>query len=195
MATDIQIHRCRFQFSLRTLLLIFIPVALLSGLAVWLFRPPPIDVEVTVERFSWYKATDGNGVGLGAEVRITNRSKHTVWHLEYPRYFLLELVDGKWLESFTGTKMEPDWWSSHAGMQSYTVFVGPISEKATEIKVAIPFTTDRFMPKAHLVFSPVVKMVKKGKDYFPEVKEETTCNADDQNNEGHLPPAKSGQGN
>ena len=199
---DVDVPRHWFQFSLRALLLLFIPVALLTALATWLFRPPPIDVAMIVKGFSWYG--DGAGHrGLGAEVCIVNRSKHTVWYLEYPRYYLLQLVDGKWTESLTGTKLpaisgkaEQDWWSPQNGMQTTNILVGPISEKATAMKVAIPFTTDRFMPKSHLVFTPVVQIVKKGRNYFPKVEEgaDIPQSLDAHVNEGHLPSSNGGQG-
>ncbi|MCE5267879.1 MAG: hypothetical protein LLG00_08330 [Planctomycetaceae bacterium] len=175
MASDSDWRRRRFQFSLRTLLLSFIPVALLTALGTWLFRPPPIDVAMTVERFCWYKDADGR-VGLEAEVRVTNTSRDTVWYLENPRWYMAQYVDGQWLGSSSGTELPgrqgKDWWSPQEGMQSITLPVGAISEKATAVKVGIPFTTDRFMPKAHWVFTPNVKIVKKGKDRFPEVEKD-----------------------
>jgi hypothetical protein len=98
-----------------------------------------------------------------------------VWYLENPRYCLLQRVDGIWLQSLSGTQLledpEKDCWSAQDGMESITILVGPISEKATAVKVGIPFTTDRLAPKPHWVFSPDVKIAKKGEDYSPEVKE------------------------
>jgi hypothetical protein len=181
MTLRFRISRRSFPFSLRTLLLLFVPVALLAGLASWLFRPPPIDLAITVERFYWFKDTLGNGVGLGAEVRITNKSKDTVWYMENPRYCLLQCVDGSWLTSSRGMSLprapgevERDWWSPQDGMQTKTISVGPISEKATAIQVMIPLTTDRLMPRRHWVSSPEVRITKKGNDYVLEARG-TSC--------------------
>lgn len=179
MALYIQVPKGRFQFLLRTSLLLFIPVALLTGCS------PPIDVEVTVEQFYWYKSDipEMRGrVGLGAKVRITNRSSNTVWYMENPRYCLIETVDKRWLTSSSGAspprtpgKAEQDWWLPQNGMESRTIDVGPISEKATAIRIVVPFTTDKFMPKRHWVSGPEVKIVKRGKDYFPEVEKGAHC--------------------
>jgi hypothetical protein len=169
MTSKDQVPKRRFQYSLRTLLLLFIPAVLFTALAKWLFCPPPIDVAITVQRFSWYKAFNGR-TGLAAEVRITNRSTHTVWYLENPRYCAAQLVDGLWLESsISSPNAKEDWWTPQDGRGSITIHVGPIEEKATAMKIVVAFTTDRFMPKRHWVSSPEVRIVKKGKDLFPEV--------------------------
>jgi hypothetical protein len=60
-------------------------------------------------------------------------------------------------------------------MQTVTISVAPIWEKATAMRVAVAFTTDRFMPKRHWVFSPEIRIVKKGKIYYPEMEEEASC--------------------
>ena len=62
-------------------------------------------------------------------------------------------------------------WTALHTTESITILASPISENATEMKVAVPFTTEWFPTKAHWVFCPVVKIVKKGQDFFPEVKE------------------------
>ena len=161
-----------FQFSLRTLSLLFIPLALGMALATWLYETRRIDVAITVDRCLSYD--DGNGrSALGAEVRTTNRLRSRVWYLEYPRYCLLQRVDGNWQTSWTGTKLsslaeEPDWWTVLEGMESATFLVGPISEDATEIQVGVPFTTDRFAPKPHWLFTPVLRKV--GNAYLPKSK-------------------------
>jgi hypothetical protein len=179
---DVQVPKRRFQYSLRTLLLLCIPVVLFAGLGRWLFHPPPIDVVMTVKRFYWYQDMPEGRVGLAADVSITNRSRDTVWYMENPRYVLLQLVDGMWLESSTGCSLarllgepEQDWWLPQDGMQTVTIPVSPVSEKATVMRVAVAFTTDRFMPKRHWIFSPEIRIVKKGKDFFPEVKEGDAC--------------------
>ncbi len=174
MISGSQAPRRRFQVSLRTLLVLFIPIALLTALATWLFRPPPIDVVITVDRLCWYEGVGGNGLsglGLGAEVRVVNRSKHRVWYLENPRYYLLQCVDGCWAGSSSGSKpagpaeeTEKDWWSPQDGMQSSTILVGPISEKATAMKVGVPLTTDRIAPRPHWVFTPEMHIVMEGNE-------------------------------
>ena len=176
MASNSEAPKCRVRFSLRTLLLLFIPVALVTSLAKWLFSPPPIDVAMTVDRFSWFETVDGRGspvVALGADVRVVNRSRWTVWYLENTRYYLFQRVDGKWAQRWsgsrlTGAKEDQLWWSAQEGRQSISLLV-PVSEDATAIKIGIPFTTDRFNRKAHWRFTPMVKVTKKGQDYFPEV--------------------------
>lgn len=172
----------RFQFSLRSLLFMFVPVALLAGLANWLLCPPAIDVAIKVERFRSYKDAEGNGIGLAADVSLVNKSNNALWYMENPRWCLLQLVDGKWLASSRGTDPPAtsgtagrDWWSVQNGLQTATILVGPVSEKATAIKIVVPFTTDRFMPRRHWVSSPEVRIVKRGKDYLPEVERGASC--------------------
>ena len=55
-------------------------------------------------------------------------------------------------------------------MESVTILAGPISESATELRVAMPFTTEVAPADAHWVISAAVKIVKRGQDYFPESK-------------------------
>ena len=56
-------------------------------------------------------------------------------------------------------------------MESVTILVGPISESATEMRVGVPFTSQRFAPtEVRWIYSHVIKIVKKGQDYFPETK-------------------------
>jgi hypothetical protein len=119
---------------------------------------------------------------LVADMSITNRSRDTVWYLENPRYCLLQLVDGKWLAASEGCrppgtsgKPEQDWWQPQDSMQTTKLLAGAISEKATAMRVVVAFTTDRFMPKRHWVFSPEIRIVKKGKDYSAEMEEGAAC--------------------
>jgi hypothetical protein len=182
MSLDVQVSKRRFQFSLRTLLLLCIPVVLLAGLARWLFCPPPIDVAITVKRFYWYNNTPSDPVGWVADVSITNRSRDAVWRMGNPRWCLLQLVDGKWRAVSVGCsptwapgRPEQDWWLPLESMETVTIPVGAISEKATMMRVVVAFTTDRFMPKRHWVFSPEIRIVKKGKNYFPEMEEGAGC--------------------
>jgi hypothetical protein len=182
MSSDVPVPKRWFQFSLRTLLLLFIPVILLAGLARWLFCPPPIDVTMTVKRFYWYRNMPTEPLFLVADLAVTNRSRNTVWRMGNPRYCLLERVDGKWLASSVGCspgwapgRQEQDWWLPLDGTKPVTIPVGVDPKKATVIRVVVSFTTDRFMPKRHWVFSPEIKIVKKGKNYFPEVDKGAGC--------------------
>ena len=175
MASGKETLRCRLRISLRTLLLLFIPAALATSLAIWLFIPPTINVVTTVDRFLWFRTLDGRGLpvlALGAEVRVVNRSRCKVWYLENARYYLFECVDAEWTGSWSGTLLpetpERELWSALEGMQSMRILV-PISKDATEIKVGIPFTADRFNRKAHWVFTPMMKIKKEGEGYSPEV--------------------------
>ena len=62
-------------------------------------------------------------------------------------------------------------WTPLRTVEPLTILAGSISEGATEMRVGLPFTTERLAPtRVHWVFSPVVKIVKKGQDYFPEIK-------------------------
>jgi hypothetical protein len=136
---------------------------------------------MTVKRFYWHRNVPSDPLFLAADVSITNRSKDTVWYMGNPRYCLLELVDGKWQDISmswrsprTAGEPEQDWWLPQDSKQTITVPVG-ISENATAMRVAVAFTTDRFMPRRHWVFSPEIKIVKKGKNYYPEVEEGAGC--------------------
>lgn len=181
MSSDVPVPKRWFQFLLRTLLLLFIPVVFLAGMARWLLYPPPIDVAMTVKRLYWHRNTPSDPACLAAEVRITNRSRDTVWYMGNPRYCLLELVDGKWQEISMSWRPpqragepERDWWLPQDSKETITIPVG-VSEKATAMRVVVAFTTDRFMPKRHWVFSPEIRIVKKGKNYFPEMEERARC--------------------
>jgi hypothetical protein len=152
---SIQMRRRRLQFSLRELLLSFIPVALVSALVAWLFRSTPIDVGITVNSLRRYD--DGAGHhALGAHVRITNQSRSTVWYLGSPTYSLEELVDGKW--QWSAASMGPDCWNPLQAKQSITITVGPVSEQATAIRMGIGFTTEHFSPSPHWVYSKVMNI-------------------------------------
>ncbi len=181
MASDVRIPSRIFRFSPRVLLLLLILVVLAVGLAAWLLRPTAVNVLMTVEPYSFCRYDDGAGhLPLGALVRVTNLSNSTVWCLRSTRV-QYELVDGKWsfhTTSFGAKPREPgQWmagpyrWTALHTTESITILASPISENATEMKVAVPFTTEWFPTKAHWVFCPVVKIVKKGQDFFPEVKE------------------------
>ena len=63
--------------------------------------------------------------------------------------------------------------SNFTTMESITILAAPVSESATEMRVGLAFTTDRLpRAKARWVFSPVMKVVKRGDNYFLEAKPE-----------------------
>jgi hypothetical protein len=174
MASGSTTRRWRPQFSLRTLLLLAIPVALATSFAIRLFRQP-VDVAISVDRISRFDTVDNNGspvLALGAQVSAVNRSRHTVWYLENTRYFLFEYVDGKWEYSWPGTSLDgapgKELWSAQGDMQSTSIVV-PLSEEATAIKIGVVFSADKSGSRPHWVFTPTVKVVKQGQDYSPEV--------------------------
>jgi hypothetical protein len=164
------------------MLLLFIPVALLAGLAAWLRHPAPMDVRIWVEPCSFPRYDDHAGnLPLAAVVRVTNFSKSTAWFLGFPGapvYEVQQLVDGSWESSISATTsfseespLLPKQWTPLRTMESITVLAGPISEKATEMRIGLPFTPERPTPtKGHWVYSPIVKIIKRGQDYFPETK-------------------------
>ena len=174
----------RLRFSLRFVLLLFIPIALLLGLANWLLYPPPLDVRITAEPFSLprYDDLEGN-LPLGAVVRFTNFSTSTVWYFGYPESptsDAQQLVDGNWswhvssLNVDVAASKRTRHWTLLRPMESVTFLAGPISESATEIRVGVPFTSQRFAPtEVRWIYSRPIKIVKKGDDYFPEMKPET----------------------
>jgi hypothetical protein len=91
-----------------------------------------------------------------------------------PTQDLQQLIDGKWESNTSSISMAGDsnvrWTALHSS-ESIIIFVGPISEKATELRVGIPFTTQWFPNKMHWVFSPILKIVKKKEGVFVEVKQ------------------------
>lgn len=165
--------------SPKTLLLI--TTVLATALATWLLRAVPVDVRITVEPYSlcWYDDHAGHSP-MGALVRITNVSNSTVWFLGLPgvpTYVNQQCVDGKWNSSVSSVALnsrEPfpaNRWAALRSMESITILAGPISERATEVRIGVPLTTERFTPtKAHWIFGPVTTIVKRGQNYFPEAK-------------------------
>jgi hypothetical protein len=169
----------RPQFSLRTMLLLFIPIALLCALVKWLWFPAPVTVLIYPQPFCCLcRYDDGAGnLPLAAIVRVTNISGSTIWAPasggDEPAYSLLQLVDGKWENSTSGPAGRR--WIALHDKDSITILASPISEKATEFKVGVPLTAEVFSPsKMHWIFSPEMKIVKKGHDYFPEKKDGAT---------------------
>jgi uncharacterized membrane protein YeaQ/YmgE (transglycosylase-associated protein family) len=169
VATDSKMPRRWYQFSLRTLLLAFIPVALISALVAKLFFPPPVNVVMRAEYLSFYRYYDDHAghSSLAALVRIINCSNSTVWFLENTVQ-RLELVNGQWTWQQSSSK--PDRWASLPSMESTLIVVVLQSEKTGEMKVGVPFTTEWFPRQAHWVYTPAFKIVKKGQYYFPETK-------------------------
>jgi hypothetical protein len=187
---SIRVTRGRLWVWLGVVLPLMILLALLTGIAAWVFNPPPLDVRVTMESCSLVRYDDGAGhLPLAAVVQITNVSNSTVWFLRHsggPTCTVQQLLDGK-LESQTSVTWGPGpderlqkRWTPLRPLESVTILAGPISEKASEFRVAVPFTTDRvpslpfttmFEPtEARWVFSPATKLVKRGQDYFPAAK-------------------------
>jgi uncharacterized membrane protein YeaQ/YmgE (transglycosylase-associated protein family) len=176
---DIQTPRRRFQFSLRTLLLSFIPAALIFALVTRLLWPPPLNVAITVESCSLCRYDDHvqDHHSLCAIVQITNLSDRTAWLLG-GTYSKCEFVDGKWNWPQTTTikdgLLQTRYWTRLHSMESTTVLVGPISEKTTELQILFPFTTEWRPTKVHWISSPVFKITKKGQYFFPVFKERAT---------------------
>jgi hypothetical protein len=160
--------------------ILFLSITLIGVSVIWLLYPFPIHVRIEPDSSPFDRYDDGAGhLPLEAKVRITNTSYYTVWFLgrrEMPVDVLQQLVGGKWENRGSGLS-EPDLqrregWTPLRSMESITVLVGPVSENATEMRVGLAFTTERLRPtKAHWVFSPALKIVKRGQDYFAEVKE------------------------
>jgi hypothetical protein len=177
---NVRASRGRLQFSLRAILLVFIPMALLAGLAKWLLYPPPLEVSIWAEQASLCRYDDGAGnLPLAAVVKITNSSESTAWFLGYgsPVQACQQLVDGEWDSRLSWVNSAdpppPKHWTPLRTMESITILAGPISEKAAEFRVGVPFTTERLAPtKVHWVFSPAFKIIKRGQDYFPESTQE-----------------------
>jgi hypothetical protein len=62
MGSDVRTSKKSFKFSLKTLLLLFIPVALISALISWLLlRPGQLEVTVDVRPYSLARYDDGAG--------------------------------------------------------------------------------------------------------------------------------------
>ena len=147
--------------------------------AKWVLYPPPLDMRIEVEPlFSFVRYDDHAGnLPLGAVVRITNLSTTTAWFLGYPEapvHDCRQLVGGEWQWHWSDVHVSTDplpHWTPLRSMESLTAVVGPISEETTEMRVGLAFTTERLRPaEAHWVFSPAVKVVKRGQDYFAEPK-------------------------
>ena len=167
MALNTESQKRRFQYSLRTMLLMFVPVALLTTLSKWLFFPPPIDVAMAVERFSECRNPVDGHICLVADVTITNRSHHTVWYSRNPRYYTAQRVnDGRWRESSVSSRDLEEWGPLNDG-QSMIIHV-PIRQNATSMKVVVAFTTDRFMPKRHWMSTSEIRIVRKGQEIIAE---------------------------
>jgi hypothetical protein len=157
-------------------------LAPVAALVTWLWYPIAISVRIEPEPFSLCRYDDLDGhLPLGAVVRITNVSDATVWFLgrrEMPVLFHAQFVDGKWDsrmsygDSVSPGSLWPKQWTALRNMESLTILAAPVSEEATEMRVGLAFTTEKLTPKvAHWVFSPVIRIVKRGQDLFPELKQ------------------------
>jgi len=170
----------RLQFSLRTLLLAFVPAALIAAAAAWLFYPRPVDVAVNWdEDVPLHRHDDHAGhFGFTPRLCVTNLSDHTVWYLGYPGDPTIAvewLVDGKWLGGLSWTTRPHDLpsgnkrWAALRSGESLVVTVAVGEGEPT--KFAFGFTTECFPRKVHWVYSPTARVVKRGHDYFLEVEE------------------------
>jgi len=71
-------------------------------------------------------------------------------------------------------------WTPLRTMESVTILAGPISEKATEVRVVVPFFKalarslpfgrERAPTEADWIYSPAARVIKRGQYYFPEIK-------------------------
>jgi len=170
------------------MLLLLAVLTLLAVIAAWWAVPAPLDVRITVEAYSLARYDDHAGhLPLAAVVRFTNFSNDTVWFLGgpgTPTYSVQQLLAGKW-ESQTSitwgpAEGPPKRWTPLRKFESVTILAGPISEKAAEVRVAVPFitrlpssllfSTENAPTEAHWVYSAAVKIERRGQDYFPETK-------------------------
>lgn len=175
----------KLMLFLTCILLFLIIGVMLTALIAWLLRPDVINVRVGIEPFSFCRYDDHAGnYPMGALVRITNMSKCDVWFLGVPgvpAYVNQQLIDDKWDSALSSVSMMSDpmpivsnRWATLRSRESITILAGPISEKATEMRVGIPFATNKSSPKSmHLVFSPTVKIMERESDYFPEMKKKS----------------------
>lgn len=170
----------RLKRALRVLLLLAISVAMLAGIGTWALSPAPIYVRITVVPRALDVYDDHAGhQGLASEVNVTNLSTRTIWFLGLPGtpvYTTEQLVGREWKLSTASVTRGPTYlglpkeWASLRPMETITIAASPISEKATELRVAVPFTSEWNTPtRAHWVFSPLVKIVKRGALYLAEV--------------------------
>jgi hypothetical protein len=178
----------RSWFGLGVVLLLLAVLSLLTVITTRWSAPASLDVSITVEACSLARYDDHAGhLPLAAVVQITNLSNQSAWFLGgpgTPTYSVQQLVAGKWETQTSVT------WGQAEGpatrrtalrtMESVTIVAGPISEKAAEVRVAVPFITalPSYLPfitehsprEAHWVYSAPVKIEKRGQDYFPETK-------------------------
>ena len=124
MLSGIQMPKRPFQFSLRMLLLLFVPMGLMAELVVWLLYPSAIDLVITVEPLSLSRYDDHAGhLPLCVSVKITNMSKSTVWFFGYPGspvHIDQQRVDGKWDSVLYGFSNNDRWTvASQYGVDDY----------------------------------------------------------------------------
>ena len=172
-------HRARWPW-LRIVILLSLAVVLVAGFGIWSLSATRLDVRVTVQPYSFPSYDDLAGHRpLGTIVQITNFSQSDAWYLGWPggpTVDLQQLILGKW-ESHTSWSFDPtnprrrsDSGRRCARMESVTILAGPVSEKANELRVGVPFTTELAPSEAHWIISPAVKIVKQRQEYLPEAK-------------------------
>jgi hypothetical protein len=170
-------QRPQNRYAIGTLLLVS---AILSVFVAWIMLRPALNIAITMMPCSAARYDDLAGHHpLCAVVQVTNMSQHTVWFLGYPgaaEHIDQQRVNGVWTSSISavflnGAEKASSPWTALRSYESIVILAGPISEDATEIRVGVPFTTERFMPStAHWIFGPIADIVKRGDTCFPEIK-------------------------
>ncbi len=154
-----RIKHWRFQFSLRTLLLIFIPVALIA----YTFKPGHlISGNVVVDycaEFDYIRYNDGSGLKHGriCRVRVINKSGNPVWYIgEYPGYPINRLtnqfVDGKWTFYSDSTSYSKGYKIRLDSGESFNC-VFPVYDNSTRLRVGLCFASRWFGPVNHTAWS------------------------------------------
>lgn len=173
----IRLLRVPSSFSLRLLLLLFIPLSLTAWFTRWLLYVPPLDIQVSVEPYSFVRYDDGAGhLPLGAIVTFTNFSESPAWYYGFsrsPACQYRECIGGQWTSHTSwwaddGPRPE-EHWAAMRPQESVTIVAGPISESASEMCAGVLFTSGKLATtKAQWVFSPTTKIVKRADCFFPE---------------------------
>jgi hypothetical protein len=152
-------------------------LSLITGFAIWALLPSAPDVRIAPEPVALCRYDDGAGHSpLLAVMRVTNVSKKTVWFLgppEEPLSILQKREAGNWDSHMSGgpneVRASTARWTAMRSMESITVTAAPITEEATEMRIGLAFTTEKFTPtKVHWIFSPIAKIVKRRNDFFAE---------------------------
>ena len=182
----VSISRKGWRVGLAVTAMLSILVVLLVVMADRESYSSRLDVAVVVEPYSLTQYDDFAGHRpFGAIVQITNLAKRNVWFYGSQYYTIEQMIEGEWQTRVASVEVaqpegESERWRPLRTMESKTIIVGPVSEKATELRVGFLFATERNgLPfraervarrEAHWVFCPTVKIVKKGEGHFPEAK-------------------------